>query len=176
MVRKKAKRFVIDASIARAAGITEHPTSKVCRDLLERVLDICHLMVITPEISREWKKEESIYASAWKSTMIAMKKTCYSCEVNDESLRSEVEKAASDEKSLEIMLNDVHLIEAALKADRIIISLDDEARKLFSKLAKKVKRLKQVLWINPENADAIKWLIKGATLKSEHRLGFTSVE
>ena len=66
--------LVIDASIARAAGRTDHPISKACRDFLEDVLKICHHVVLTKETSEEWKRHQSKFTLLWRSSMFARKK------------------------------------------------------------------------------------------------------
>lgn len=71
------------------------------------------------------------------------------------------------------MLKDAHLIEAALNADKIVISLDDEAKNNYSKITNNFKKLKSVVWVNPvkEGAHVINWLQKGAKPKKSWQLG-----
>jgi len=79
MSNKISILLVIDASVARAAG-TENatsPTAQACCAFLKAVLEICHRMVMTPEIKKEWDKHESRFAKKWRSTMIAKKKLEY---------------------------------------------------------------------------------------------------
>lgn len=68
----------------------------------------------------------------------------------------------------ESLLKDVHLIEAALAADKIVVSLDDEARALFD-----VGELGTVLWINPVRyyPDCLTWLAEGAEPDNRWLLG-----
>jgi len=62
------------------------------------------------------------------------------------------------------MEQDVHLVEAALVTDRIVVSTDNSARRLFSVLAERHGLLRTVVWVNPaENPDRlVQWLEKGA--------------
>ena len=57
MDRAKSKRLVIDADVLHSAGGEEatHSTAKRCRDFLKAVLTICHRVVRTPDIDKEWK-------------------------------------------------------------------------------------------------------------------------
>src|SRR5215471_15279536 len=73
---ERSKRLVIDASVARAAGgeDADSPTAKYCRDFLKAVLSICHHVVMTPEISEEWKQHQSRFTSQWRVSMEARKK------------------------------------------------------------------------------------------------------
>jgi hypothetical protein len=65
-------------------------------------------------------------------------------------------------------LKDVHLIEAALAADKIVVSLDDQARALFD-----VGELRTILWVNPvrHHPDCLAWLDEGAEPDERWRLG-----
>ncbi len=50
------------------------------------------------------------------------------------------------------MLKDLRLIEAAIATDKIVISLDDNtARKFFIRAASQVDKLKNIVWVNPDN-------------------------
>jgi len=54
-----SRRIVVDASVARSAGETSHLDSVLCREFLQAMLKICHRVVLTPEIEREWRKHAS---------------------------------------------------------------------------------------------------------------------
>lgn len=179
---KISKRLVIDASIARAAGGEDatQPTSKNCRDFLKAVLDICHRMVMTPEIKEEWNKHESIFARRWRSSMVAKKKLEYYAEIPvDNELWEFIDcLAETDNQRLE-MFKDLRLIEAALFTDKIVISLDEKtARKFFNKAATGLEILQDIVWVNPDQAEekAIDWLEKGAEPAPERLLGFMTSE
>lgn len=67
------------------------------------------------------------------------------------------------------MLKDIHLIGAALRADGIVASLDENARTLFS-----VAELKAIIWVNPvsERLRIQQWLEEGAPPVEEWKLGY----
>jgi hypothetical protein len=124
-----SKRLVIDASVARSAGGEEatYPTSVYCRDFLKAVLDICHKVVMTPDIREEWNKHESDFARAWRRRMVAKRKFEFlDIPVNDE-LWNKIDRIAGTDKQRTEMFKDLLLIEAAIATDRIVISLDDIA-------------------------------------------------
>lgn len=56
MKRSVSRLLVIYASVTRSAGETEHPVSRSCREALLDILDICHHMIVTPDLQSEWKK------------------------------------------------------------------------------------------------------------------------
>lgn len=158
------KRLVIDASIAGAAGNTEHPISKANRDFLRQVLSVCHKVVMTPEISREWNAHRSRFSSQWRASMTARKKVFEVAETDDPDLRSGIDRCGFSRQQQVAIRKDLHLVEAALLADRIVISGDDSARQLFCTVSTEVRDLKSVVWVNPAQspADLQQWLERGA--------------
>lgn len=82
-------------------------------------------------------------------------------EQSNETLRGQVPQTPA-------VVKDLHLIEAALAADRIVISLDDNARAFF-----RVDAAKEVVWVNPvdQGGHAICWLRQGANPVDEWKLG-----
>ena len=180
MTTKVFKLLVIDASIARSAGGEDATDLKsvYCRDFLEAVVDLCHRVVMTPDIRDEWNKHQSKSARTWLRRMVAKKKL-YACEtVLDNELWSKVEDFTEFDHQREAMIKDIRLIEAALATDKIVISLDDKVRNLFSKAAEQVDELKDIVWVNPAKPEekAIEWLEKGAEAEIERKLGFRPEE
>ncbi len=181
MSAKVSKRLVVDASVARSAGSEDatNPVSQNCRNFLEAVRSISHRIVMTPDIKEEWNKHQSIFASRWRSSMVAKKKLVYYGEiVVDDRLWSKVEDSTEFNNQREAMIKDIRLIEAALVTDKIVISLDDKVRKLFAKVAVEVTDLKDIVWVNPAKAEenAIAWLENGAEPEEERKLGYQMEE
>jgi len=174
MKNKQSKRLVIDANIAQAAGTTEHPSSKFCRECLLAVLHVCHKVVMTPAISEEWSKHQSLFAKKWLRQMIAKKKRVIGVNLTDcekKQLHDNIENSGKSPSQQNAMLKDVHLLEAALATDNIVISSDEKVRELFNDLSEPVVSLKQVAWVNPTHTDKqmIEWLENGANTET-HRL------
>lgn len=76
MAKSPSCRLVVDASVAQAAGGkgARSDVSKSCRDTLQAILDICHRLVLTKEMRREWNKHQSSFARTWRVSMVARKK------------------------------------------------------------------------------------------------------
>jgi hypothetical protein len=74
VLRADSKLLVIDASVAHAAGWSDHPDSSAGRHFLRAVLDVCHQMVLTPEVAEEWRRHQSKYTRTWRTEMYARKK------------------------------------------------------------------------------------------------------
>lgn len=170
---RRSRALVIDASVAAAAGRTDHPVSKACRDFLEAVLKICHHVVLTREIRQEWNKHQSNFTALWRSSMYARKKVARPQVDRNDVLRTGIANSNLSHNECEEVLKDVHLVEAALAADLLLASLDDTARASFRKIAHEVGSLQQVVWVNPAKDDerAVQWLGEGARDEESRRLG-----
>jgi len=105
--------------------------------------------------------------------MVAKKKVVdfIKSNVKDEDLRKEIFSKAASDRGREEMEKDLHLIEAALATDHIVVSLDETAKEYFAKAAKHVSKLGQIAWINPhQDNDAIECLERPDLMK-KHFLG-----
>jgi hypothetical protein len=162
MSKKTSKCLVIDASVARASGQVTASNSVAisCRDFLMGVLQICHRLVMTTEISNEWKKHASQFAFKWRVSMNARKKVERLANVHDDALRAKIEKSMPEGQNHQVILKDIPLIEAAMATDHIIITRDDKALEVFNKMSQEVNELKSLSWINPAKKEdtAVDWL------------------
>ncbi len=168
---KKTKRLVIDADVAQSAGTKEDPISQSCREALEAVLDICHKVVLTEDIFAEWKRHRSNFTAVWMKSMAARRKWVILKEVTNADLRVRIDALSLDEQMLDIIRKDVHLVEAALETDHIVISRDEKARTLFQKASEEIGELKRIVWTNPvrEEEHVNDWLSKGAKLEKSRQ-------
>ena len=180
MSTKVSKKLVIDADVARAAGGKDavYPKSKHCRDFLEAVRIICHRVVMTNEIRREWTEHQSNFTRTWLYKMFGARKVEFIDDASNHNLRRKIIRYASCEKDCQEMTKDVHLLEAALRADNSIISMDETVHDLFRTISLNVGEIKIILWANPDDdeADIIKWLEEGAEPKDEWKLGSDNVK
>ncbi len=173
---KRGKRLVVDTDVVRSAG-GENATeirSTNCRDVLKAILSASHIVVIIKDILEEWKKHQSLFAKTWLRTMFARRLVHnLSISVNEE-LRLQIEGVTINEKKRTAMLKDIHLIEAALLADKIIISIDGTAKGYFQEVMQEIIVLKQIAWANPciDEEAVIDWLTNGAELEEKRLLGY----
>ena len=147
MKKVTSKRLVIDACVARSAGEREHPTSEACRTYLKEILAICHKIVMTQEIRAEWEKHQSRFSKKWLVQMIAKKKFV-PIQVNLETDLWDQAELIESEKHRAAILKDLHLIEAAIATDKIIISTDDRFYQLVDNFLQAPK-IKELIWKNP---------------------------
>jgi hypothetical protein len=165
-----SRRIVIDACVGASAGQSEDPTARCCREFLEEVLSICHRMVLTPDLVREWDEHASGFALRWRALMESRDKVVRIGDLPD--LRSEIDSAARSLGDRKAMLKDAHLVAAAMAADGVIASRDAEARKLFVAVASDIKGLGKIAWqhLDQANGDAVNWLRAGARCDPSLRL------
>jgi hypothetical protein len=178
MAKKIAsKRLVIDASIARAAGGRENPTSQRCTSFLTIVRDEGHRMVMTPDIYKEWQKHEARFAYRWRTSMVAQKQMAHfrTEAVFDQYLRDRIDQTPTTDKDRREMLKDVHLLEAAIATDRIVTSLNERDRNRFASICDDVPQIRDVVWANPDKPEeqCIGWLKSGAPTEEFRQLGYT---
>lgn len=176
MAKKTSRRLVIDASVARACGKPEstHPTGTRCREFLEAVKKISHHVVMTPDISVEWRKHQSASARLWLVQMYA-RRNVYRVEPDtDVSLIRRLERTKANARERKAMLKDMRLIEAAGATDHTVVSLDDSARRLFVRASDEVVELQKLVWTNPNHPKeaALEWLETGAQPDRERMLGW----
>ena len=171
---KEWAHLVIDASVARAAGGegAKHPTARHCRDFLGAVLRICHHAVLTAAGLAEWKKHRSRFARLWLASMYAKRKVDLAGEVMDAALKGKILDTAASEKERAAMAKDLHLLDAALQTDRIVVSLDDAALGIFAKTSERVGEIREIVWINPARAadGVIEWLEENTPAEEGRKL------
>ena len=170
--------LVIDASIAGAATEKEVPTSRYCRDFLLAVLEICHKVVMTPELLAEWKRHRTSFARKWLRQMYGRNKVVMVSAMKDSAIEKRLSKAVAKAAERQAVLKDVLLLKAAFAADRLIASRDDTARRILSRCCSGVPEIADIVWVNPVNPEeeALSWLKRGAPAENARKLGNESGE
>jgi hypothetical protein len=168
MPRGVSRVLVIDASIARSAGVSENRVSSATRQFLESVLEICHRMALTEPIRDEWRRHQSKFAKRWRLAMYAKKKIILLQGIADTGLEDRILRTSRNEEQRQAMLKDIPLIQTALRADYIVVSRDENARVLFQ-----IRELSPITWVNPvsEPGLVLAWLEGGAPAIDEWKLG-----
>jgi hypothetical protein len=156
---RKPRALVIDASIAASAGRSDHPESRCCREFLIVMTEANRHVAMTPAVDEEWQRYMGNFARTWLTAMVSPGASA----LGQSPSRQNPPPPG----------NPVHdLIEAALAADSLIASKDDEARTAFAQAARTVAALRSVCWVNPviDDADCLEWLRNGARSTKRHRL------
>jgi len=175
MAKMPSKVLVVDASVLRSAGAMDKTDqrSQKSRQFLLGMRRICHRALLTPEIKEEWDKHQSSFSKEWRVSMTNLQKIVKTTINGDDELRRQITAASPSRHIEQLLIKDVRLIEGALAADLIIVSLDDKARKHFSDISIQISMLKRISWINPnvKSNQYIKWMEEGARSFSHHKLG-----
>ena len=175
MRSRNSKQLVIDTDVAQASGDEDatDPRAINCRDFLKEVRSQDHRVVMTREISEEWKRHQSRFALEWRVSMDARRRIDRINPPEDEELRDKVTVTATDEDEIEAMQKDFHLLQAALATDQTIISLDETVRQLFKQASQQVGEIRNIIWVNPDRAteeQPITWLQNGAPPEPHRQL------
>ena len=144
---KRSRLLVVDASVARSAGETEHPVSSCCREALLVIRTICHRIVMTAEVQDEWNRHMSRFARKWLVSMWARKKV-YPCEGVQ---LSDADRACDGLSTAEQdgLRKDLCLLEAACAGDGIVVTRDDALQVIWQKCHDRLGLPKQIRWIHP---------------------------
>lgn len=143
----KSLHVVVDTTVARAAGLTDHPISSACREQLDRIRRICHKVLYSKAIGDEWRKHEGAYFRTWLRSMYSKKKV-----INSGSASTHIQVSSITElteKEREALEKDLHLIEAACQGNGIIVTLDKRIEEIWEKLPQKVRTARPITWIDP---------------------------
>lgn len=177
MSKTVAKRLVIDTSVAGASGSGDSldATSKGCREFLLTMKDgKKHQVVMFDALELEWGNNQSRFARLWLIAMENKRRVFHTEVPAQRKLRHQVERVAIKKTDCDAMLKDIFLIEAAFHTDRIVVSLDEEARNLFHQATEKIPALTSIAWVNPCKSEEtpIDWVQNGAELERERLLGY----
>lgn len=141
--------WVIDADVARSAGVSENPVSKNCRGFLDFVLKNGHRFSANRKLRQEWKVHQSIYSKTWLASMIARKKFIFvECDVD---VDSHIKHAGVSDRIQLAALKDSHLIQVALGDGVAVASGDDRAKNAFCQISRNYKEIKGLVWVNPKS-------------------------
>lgn len=175
----ESKRIVVDTDVASSASTTDYPRSIACRKVLETILTVCHKVVLTPEQDAEWRKHRSRYTLGWLRQMAARGKWHLLPADPKTGLLERVDALPDDGTVDRVeMLKDVHLVEAAMATDGLVLSMDDKMYRRLNRHYIAIGIQKQVAWMNPEAPDeaCCRWLEKGALLAEARCLAPTSAD
>jgi hypothetical protein len=86
----------------------------------------------------------------------------------DPGLEDRILRTSRNDEQRQAMLKDLPLIHAALRADYIVVSRDENARALFQ-----IRELSTITWVNPVDRPEriLRWLEEGAAPIEEWKLG-----
>lgn len=168
------RNIVVDADIAKSAGNSNDLRSIISREFLEALRTSGHRIVMSTEIEEEWNRRFSAFSIDWLSTMTENNQVHPLGNVIDESLRKRIRSYSPDIYIYKIMQKDIRHLEAALRSDKRVSSMDKRARFHFCNVCKRVEEIQDVMWVNPvtENDGCLDWLRRGAPIEPERQLGF----
>ncbi|MFJ5060226.1 hypothetical protein ACIP96_12440 [Streptomyces nigra] len=169
------RTIVVDASIARSSGTTEHPVSKACRDFLQEMYSVGHKAAFDAVLMAEWRKHQSGYALRWFGLMQSRRRVIsVKCLAVDKRYLAKLVDEANGLtlKEQQAALKDTHLVHCAWVSDGLVTSLDDTVRNIFAFISQNCPRLGGIVWVNPSKGaeGAVGWLKAGARTEEGRKL------
>ncbi|BAI62284.1 conserved hypothetical protein [Methanocella paludicola SANAE] len=166
-------KLVIDACVGHASD------SKVCRDVLNTVYTHKYHVVMSEQLWDEWKRHKGRFAVSWMKAMADKGRLLRKAIETNDDIRNKIRSSIAAKKDptiLVVIMKDMHLVEAALVTDNIIISLDERARGHFKRASTMSEELKVIIWVNPHEPveKAIDWLKYGARPEDFRMLGYVA--
>ncbi|MGJ7920935.1 hypothetical protein [Neobacillus sp. LXY-4] len=164
--------LVVDACVATSASTKQIPVSKICKNILDEVLKSTHKLVFNQQLQKEWFDHPSKLGIMIFSSMKSRGRIIKIDESGEISHLKEKVLVIKDRSRVPAIMKDMHLIEAALLSDKIIISLDKKARNNFCSILNDVQEISVVNWLNPEepNENIFLWFSNGANYEESRAL------
>ncbi|WP_085523863.1 hypothetical protein [Tuberibacillus sp. Marseille-P3662] len=169
---ESGKNLVVDTSVSFSASKKIHPISSMCREFLLELFNSPNSLVMSDEIESEWRKRASKFSLKLLGAFKRRRKVKYINNVRGVHNLRNVIGETKDRSRVGPMLKDVHLIEAALVTDQIVVSCDEKVRDHFYSISHKSEYLRLLIWVNPTkpNEEPISWLKDGANILEEKKL------
>jgi N-acetylglucosamine-6-phosphate deacetylase len=152
--------LVIDADVMHCA-CEKTANSRACLQCLDAIYDGAMDVVITDAIRAEWLRHRSDFSKKWLNRMYGRKRVLRVDGGQVEALRTAIDDALENSAKT-TATKDEHLVDAALDADKRILSMDDKAGRIFSRLARNCSVICDVHWTNPRFDGCGDWLADGA--------------
>ena len=125
-----SRLLVVDASVLHRAGDLGE-RSGACASLLDAIQTICHKVLLSPEISKEWDDHQSPNAREWRGSMMGKGKLTL-MRVNSEEFKARIEQCVPSEHNVKKheLNKDAHLLAAAYAADKVLLTADKKLHEL----------------------------------------------
>ena len=117
------------------------------------VMRICHRMVATEDLLREWRYRASNYSREWLASMVRKNKVRWVRPRDCSDIQRGFDALGLDNASIRAVRKDLRLVEAALAASRFIVTIDTTARDLYRNAEYAIPELEVIRWLNPLDGD-----------------------
>lgn len=156
--------IVVDASVARSAGETDHPVSSRCREFLETMRECRHDFAANRELLDEWEKHWSRFSRSWLVSMARAGRLKSLQKAANKELWSDFSGEDCPETDYSRISKDLHLVDAALCTDKRVASCDDRVRGSLKTCLHLHPPVGDIAWVNPKFAveTPLDWLRQGA--------------
>lgn len=188
MATKNSKCLAIDTDLIQAASgrdeysVVSNEESQLYRRFMLEVLKLGHSVIVTPEIMKEWREHQVLdkpFVPKTQSWYIQMTRRGLIKIHEEDATRPELRDTIFtlvEKNAIDAVRKDMRWIEAALLADKRVVSKESRSFSHFRRAAKSVDEIKAIIWINPRliREDSIFWLREGAPTDEHRMLGYVT--
>jgi hypothetical protein len=146
-----ASLLVVDACVGRAAGgdPTNVGFSGACRRALDLALTHGHSVLMSPAIREEWNRHQSGFARTWRLGMVARRRVRLQDPPESPVLRTRLAAMDADDPVRDALEKDAHLVEAALAADRVVLTADRRIALNLNSAFRGAQVFQEIVWVHP---------------------------
>ncbi|MCW5821649.1 MAG: hypothetical protein KIT34_02540 [Cyanobacteria bacterium TGS_CYA1] len=150
-----SREIVIDTCVATSSSDGDAVDAVCSSKFLNLFFSSTHKAVFSKKLEAEWNRHESSFAKQWRSNMFKKNRIIRGNDYSNEELSKSIGKLSPKGRATEndfrkmdvkLMMEDLHLIEAALNHCKLVVSKDSTVRKLYSKATKHISTLKKISW------------------------------
>lgn len=163
MSPKMRKRLVIDANLLFSASGRDDPQAAASSTVLNAVYKLCHRTVVNRALLAEWDQHAKQAALRWRVEMEKRGKVI-EIETDPHWLRAGLDDVFPNDGERREVSKDLHLLELAEAADRVVLSLEKRAPRLLRREARSRRALSRIVWhdVVADTVATVKWLRGGA--------------
>ena len=134
-----------------------------------------HKIIMTKELKNQWDMVNSMVANQFLSAM-ASRQRIERLNFIKNNIRNEFQNLNCPQNIRVPLERDIHLIEAALDTDKVVISKDKKARLNFCIISDDLEDIKGIMWADPTmiEENAIIWLKNGMPKDKNKNLNSTN--
>ena len=150
-MNESALVLVVDASVARGAG-HEKATAVcgvACRRILTEIKGHSHKAFFSTAIRNEWNKHQSNYSRTWRASMMARRRIVMIDPPKFTLFHTLVQDATIDNGKKVAISKDGHLIDAAVFADKRLVTLDKKLKEYIDLVLVANPNILNIIWIYP---------------------------
>lgn len=166
------RAVVVDANIARSAGMSKRWPAPECLAVLDAIRDSSLRVPVSEALAAEWSKHGSRWFQKWRANMHSRRRITTCPDPRQDEHRGRLCRAAP--QAAEAVAKDAHLVSLAIQETAAVLSADEEMRGLLANIARENAwhELGIVEWANPTLVveAVLQWIVDGLPSEPSRQL------